>query len=167
MSKLLKGMVVGLMIVGFTGCVSTNDIQVESATSEKVDLKGYKTYQIVEGSGVDDESKKSSHDMDAELHRIISNVLGEKGKVPVTKNPDFYVAYVAGTDMDALEVKIDDAGQETMKEVSASAMILILIDAHTGKIIGVSTAEGEAKNLPLADRKKRLEYAIKKMFNEL
>ena len=49
----------------------------------------------------------------------------------------------------------------------AAAMVLILIDAETGMIIGISTAEGEAKDLLLEDRKKRLEYTIKKMFNEL
>lgn len=167
MLKLFKGMIVGLMIVGFTGCVSTSDIKVESAASDKVDLKGYKTYQIAEGSGVATESTKNSHDIDAELNRIITTELGKKGKVPVTKDPDFYVAYLAAKDTEAMEIKIDEKGQETIKEAPAAAMLLLLIDAETGVIIGISTAEGEAKDLPLADRKKRLEYTIKKMFNEM
>lgn len=167
MLKLLKGMIVGLMIIGFTGCVSTSDIKVESAKSDKVDLKGYKTYAIVEGSGVAGESKKSTHDIDAELNRIIHNELGKKGKVPVTKDPDFYVAYLAAKDMEAIEINIDEEGQETIKETPAAAMLLLLIDGETGVLIGISTAEGEAKDLPLEDRKKRLEYTIKKMFNEL
>ena len=167
MSKLVKGMVAVLMIIGLTGCVSTSDIQVESAKSDKVDLKGYKTYQIVEGSGIDTESQEGSHDLNAELHRIISNELGKKGKTPVTTDPDFYVAYLAAKDMEALEIEIDEKGQETIKESPAAAMVLLLIDGETGVLIGISTAEGEAKDLPLEDRKKRLEYTIKKMFNEL
>ncbi len=167
MSKLLKGVVAVLMITGFTGCVSTSDIKVESVKSDKVDLKGYKTYKIVEESGVATESKQSDHDIDAELNRIISNELGKKGKVPVTNDPDFYVAYLAATDMEAVEVKIDKEGQETIEAAPAAGMLLLLIDANTGMLIGISTAEGEAKNLPLEDRKKRLEYTIKKMFNEL
>lgn len=46
-------------------------------------------------------------------------------------------------------------------------MILVLIDAETGVIIGISTAEGEVKDLPLEDRKKRLNYTIKEMLSGL
>ncbi len=167
MRKLIQGAIIGLMVIGFTGCVDTSDIQVESAKADKVNLDGYKTYQIMEESGVATESTKSDHDVNAELQRSIATELGKKGKVPVTKNPDFYVAYVAGADMDAIEVKIDKEGQETIKNTPAAAMLLLLIDAHTGMIIAISTAEGEAKNLPIEDRKKRLNYTVKKMFSQL
>jgi len=160
-------MIATLMIIGLTGCVNTSDINVESVKSDKVDLKGYKTYQIAEGSGVVDESKKGSRDIDTELNRIINHELEKKGKVPVEKDPDFYVAYEAAKDMEAIQIKIDANGQETIKETPAAAMLLLLVDAETGLVIRVSTAEGEVKDLPLEDRKKRLEYAIKKMFNEL
>jgi hypothetical protein len=167
MSKLLKGAMVVLMIAGFTGCVSTSDIKVESVKSEKVDLKGYKTYQILEESGVATESRVTNLDVNAELQRIINTELGKKGKIPVTNDPDFYVAYLAGTDMDAIKVKVNEEGQETIENVPAAAMILLLVDAETGVIIGISTAEGEVKNLPLEDRKKRLSYTIKKMLSDL
>jgi phosphoribosyl-ATP pyrophosphohydrolase len=161
MSKLLKGAMVVLMIAGFTGCVSTSDIKVESVKSEKVDLKGYKTYQILEESGVATESRVTNLDVNAELQRIINTELGKKGKIPVTNDPDFYVAYLAGTDMDAIKVKVNEEGQETIENVPAAAMILLLVDAETGVIIG------EVKNLPLEDRKKRLSYTIKKMLSDL
>lgn len=164
MLKLTKSLIVGLMLVGFTGCVSTSDITVESATSEKVNLDGYKTYEIIKGSGMVTEAN-TDLDVDAELQRVITTELGKRGKVPVTVNPDFYVAYVAGTDMDAIKIKVDKEGQETLKNVPAVAMILIIIDANTGVIIGASTAEGEVKDLPLKDRKERLNYTIKKMFD--
>jgi hypothetical protein len=168
MSKLLKGAIVVLMIAGFTGCVSTSDIKVESLKSEKVNLDGYKTYQIIEESGVMPDTKVTDNlDVDAELQRIINTELGKKGKIPVTNDPDFYVAYLAGTDMDAIKVKVDKKGQETIENVPAAAMILLLVDAETGVIIGISTAEGEVKNLPLEDRKKRLSYTIKKMLSDL
>ena len=51
MTKVLKGAVIALALAGFTGCVSTSDIQVENTQSDKADLKGYKTYQFIEGSG--------------------------------------------------------------------------------------------------------------------
>ncbi len=168
MSKLLKGAIAALMIAGFTGCTSTSDIQVESVKSEKVNLDGYKTYQIIEGSGVVDGSQRTDNlDVDAEMQQMINTELAKKGKTRVTKDPDFYVAYAAGTDMEAVKEKLDDVGKKTVEERPEAAMVLILIDAETGVIIGISTAEGEAKGLPAEESKKRLNYAIKKMLSGL
>ena len=168
MTNVLKAMIVAVMMLGFTGCVSTSDIEVEALKSDKVNLDGYTTYEIIEDSGVVTETKiQANADVDAELQTIIHSELAKKGKNQVTKNPDFYVAYLAGTDLEAIKMKVDAAGQETIKEVSAAAMILILVDAHTGMIIGISTAVGEMKNLSLEDRRTRLTFTIKKMFSEL
>ena len=168
MLKLLKGTIVALMIAGFTGCTSTSDIQVEAMKSEKVNLDGYKTYEIIEGSGVVDGTKRADNlDVNAEMQQMINAGLAKKGKTLVTKDPDFYVAYAAGTDMDAVKEKLDDAGKKTVEEKPEAAMVLILIDAETGVIIGISTAEGEDKGLPAAESKKRLNYAIKKMLGSL
>lgn len=168
MSKLLKGVIMTLMIVGFTGCTSTSDIQVEAMKSEKVNLDGYKTYEIIEGSGVVDGTKRTDNlDVDAEMQQMINTELAKKGKTLVTKDPDFYVAYAAGTDMEAVKEKLDVAGKKTIEKSPEAAMVLILIDAETGVIIGISTAEGDVKGLPADDMKKRLNYAIKKMLSGL
>lgn len=168
MSKLLKGAIVVLMITGFTGCTSTSDIQVEAITSEKVNLDGYKTYLIIEGSGVLPDTKVADNlDVDAEMQQMINTELAKKGKILVTKDPDFFIAYLAGTDMDAVKEKLDKEGKETIEKAPAAAMILVLIDAETGVIIGISTAEGEAKGLPAKEAKERLNYAIKKMLSGL
>ena len=168
MSKLLKGAIAVLMIIGFTGCVSTSDIQVEALKSEKVNLDGYKTYEIIEGSGIVDGTKRADNlDLDAEIQQIINAELAKKGKTRVTKDPDFYVAYVAGTDMDAVKEKLDEHGKKTIENRPEAAMVLILIDAETGMIIGIATAEGEAKGLPAKEVKERLNYAIKKMLSSL
>ncbi|WP_415408003.1 DUF4136 domain-containing protein [Sulfurovum sp. CS9] len=168
MSKLLKGVIAVLMIVGFSGCTSTSDIQVEAMKSEKVNLDGYKTYEIIEGSGIVDGTKRTDNlDVNAEMQQMINTELAKKGKTLVTKDPDFYVAYAAGTDMEAVKEKLDDAGKKTIENRPEAAMVLILIDAETGVIIGISTAEGEAKSLPAKESKERLNYAIKKMLSGL
>ncbi len=167
-SKFLKGMIVALMIVGFTGCVSTSDIQVEALQSEKVNLDGYKTYEIIEGSGIIDGTMRTDNlDLNAELEQIINTELAQKGKTRVTKDPDFYVAYAAGTDMEAVKEKLDAAGKMRIEKSPEAGMILILIDAETGMIIGISTAQGEVKGLPAEETKKRLNYTIKKMLSSL
>ncbi|OQX76579.1 MAG: hypothetical protein B6D54_03645 [Epsilonproteobacteria bacterium 4484_65] len=168
MSNLLKGVIAALLIAVFTGCTSTSDIKVEALKSEKVNLDGYKTYEIIEGSGIVDGSKRTDNlNVNAEMQQIINTELTKKGKTPVTQDPDFYVAYAAGTDMDAVKEKLDAAGKKTIEKTPEAAMVLILIDAETGVIIGVSTAEGEAKGLPAEETKKRLNYAIKKMLSGL
>jgi len=168
MSRLnvLKGVMIALVITGFSGCTSTSDIEVEALTSEKVNLAGYKTYEIIEGSGIVDNTQRSDNmDIDAEMKQMINAELAKKGKMPVNKDPDFYVAYIAGRDMDAIEEKINKEGKATLHNRPVAGIALILVDAETGAIIGLSTAEGEAKNLPAKEAKKRLNYAIKKMLS--
>jgi len=81
MSKLLKGAIVALMIAGVTGCVSTSDIQVESAKSEKANLKGYKTYQIINESGVVNDTKGvNTVKVNTEIKQMIISELAKKVK---------------------------------------------------------------------------------------
>jgi len=116
---------------------------------------------------VSDTQRTDNLDVSAEMQQMINTELAKKGKILVTKDPDFYVAYVAGADMDAVRVKLDKEGKETIEKAPAAAMVLVLIDAETGVIIGISTAEGDVKGLPADQMKKRLNYAIKKMLSDL
>ena len=169
MTKVLKGALVALALVGFTGCVSTSDILVDNTQSDKVDLKGYKTYQFIEGSGVaeDKETKKmmNSTKTAARIESLINQELIKKGKTPVSSNPDFFVAYLGGADMEAVKTKLDKKGQEIIEQKPEAVLVLMLVDANSGAIIWMSTAEGEMKDLPIEDRRKRLEFAVKKMLN--
>jgi hypothetical protein len=167
MMKILKGTMLALALVGFTGCVSTSDIQVDSTQSDKVDLKGYKTYQFIEGSGIaKDTSKKTltkSESVSAEIEEMINEELAKKGKVPVSKDPDFFVAYLGGADHEAVKKRLDKSGKEIIEKSPEAALVLMLVDADSGAIIWMSTAEGELKNSTPEERKKRIKYTIRKM----
>ena len=170
MPKLLKGLIVSLMIAGFTGCsVKTDDIQVMAFKSDKANLKGYKTYQIIEGSCFLQDSEgnmvQDKMKVGAEIHKMVESELAHKGKVPVTENPDFFVAYAAAADVDAFKGSVNKAGRETIDKAPESAMLLVLFDVDTGAIIWLSQAEGEVKGLPSDQIKKRLRYTVKKMFS--
>lgn len=169
MSKLLKSTIIGLMIAGFTaGCVKTDDIEVVALKSEKANLHGYKTYQIIDESGFAKDSEVSNNlDINTELQQIVNAELAKKGKMPVTKNPDFYVAYLAAADMDAIKEKVDKKGQVRIESAPAAAMLLVLIDADTAEIIYLSSAQGDVKGLPLDEKRKRLNYAIKEMLGAM
>jgi len=172
MSKVWKYMLAALVIAGVSGCgVSTKDIEIETVKSEKANLKGYKTYEIIKESGADDSLKKDKVlkgvDVDADIKKLIITELAKRGKVEVTHDPDFFVAYVAGADMNAMKIKLDEKGKSTIENIPEAAMLLMLVDADTGSIIWLSTAEGEFKGLPLEQQRERLKYTIKKMLSGL
>jgi len=162
-------MLIGILIVGFTaGCVKTDDIEVVALKSEKVNIDGYKTYQIMEESGFEkDTPVKDNVDINAELQQTVNTELAKKGKMPVTQNPDFYVAYMGAADMDAIKEKVDEKGKVTIQNAPTAGILLALIDANTGEIIYLSSAEGEVKNLPLEEKRKRLNYTIKEMLGNM
>ena len=169
MSKLLKNTMVALLITGLTGCVSTSDINVENAQSEKVNLEGYKTYQFIEDSGiVEDETKKDNFqkiNIAEEIEEMINSELAKKGKTPVSKDPDFFVAYLGGADMNSVKTKLNENGKSKLEKSPEAALLLVLVDADTGSIIWMSTAEGDVKGGSSEDIRKRLNYTVKKMLD--
>ena len=85
----------------------------------------------------------------------------------MVENPDLYVAYMGAADLDAIKEKVDDKGKVTIENAPKAGILLTLIDAHTGEIIYLSSAEGDVKNLPIEEKRKRLNYAIKKMLGNM
>jgi len=172
MKNLIKTSLVTLILIGITGCgVSTKDIEVETVKSEKANLKGYKTYEIIKESGVDNAFKQEKTlkgvDVDADIKRLITSELTKRGKREVKNHPDFFVAYVAGADMNAIQIKLDEKGKTTIENIPEAGMLLMLVDADTGSIIWLSTAAGEFKGLPLEQQQARLKFTIQKMLNGL
>ena len=167
----MTGLALAAMI-GMSGCVSTSDIKVESMTSEKANLKGYKTYQFLDGSGVvEEDSRGKLKELDGKIaetiEQIINDELQKKGKKPVAKHPDFYVAYLGGKESSTVMQELNDEGKTIVKKRPEAAMLLMLVDAQSGAILRLSTAEGEIKSLPEAQKRERLTYAIKKMLKDI
>jgi len=167
MKKILKVTLVSLMLISATGCVSTSDIKVDSIQSEKANLEAYKTYQFIEGSGITEDVNKKvltqNRAISAEIEEMINEQLAKKGKTPVSKNPDFFVAYIGGTNIKDIHNKLDKKGKESISKLEEATMLLMLVDAQNGSIIWISTVEGKVKNGTPQEKKTRLEYAIKKM----
>jgi len=163
--KIVTSLIVFFLVLGVTvNAVETKDIQIKNFKNNKINLEGYKTYKILEESGIlhDVNSSKTSKkiNLDIEIRKIIHEELAKKGKVLVTSNPEFLVAYSAGSDKSTIE-------NNTSNPLPESAMALVLIDAETGVVLHKSTAEAEAKGLPIDLLKQRIKYAIKHMINSL
>jgi len=164
----IKALLTGVLLMGINGCVQTNDIEVESVNNEKVNLKAYKTYQFLDDSGIVKEDKngklqRSNSDVAALVEEIINEQLQKHGKKPTAKDPDFLVAYVGGSNKDAVVAKLDERGRQIVEKKPAAALLIMIVDADTGEILRIATAEGDLKNLPLEKKRERIEYAVKKM----
>jgi len=164
----IKALLTGVLLMSINGCVQTNDIEVESVNNEKVNLKAYKTYQFLDDSGIVKEDKngklqRSNSDVAALVEEIINEQLQKHGKKPTAKDPDFLVAYVGGSNKDAVVAKLDERGRQIVEKKPAAALLIMIVDADTGEILRIATAEGDLKNLPLEKKRERIEYAVKKM----
>ncbi len=172
MKRWIQALLLSTMVMGITACVSTHDIEVENISNNKVNMKGYKTYQFLEDSGIveDDGSgklKASDKKIAAMIEEVINTELQKKGKRPVSKDPDFFVAYVGGSNLESVRVKLDKKGKQTIKNTPKAALLIMLVDADTGSILRLSTAEGKMKNLPAEQQRERIEYAVKKMLRDI
>ena len=172
MSKLLKGVITALMITGLSGCVSTSDINVVQAQDEKTNMEGYKTYMALSSKGIILDSEGTwvpkNIDTKAEIRYMIKTEMDNKGKQLVVSNPDFYVAYAVGVDMDTVKEHVSKKDHMKIENIPSSGLAIVFIDAKTNQVIWMSVAEGNLKDeLSFEDRKKRASYAIKKMLADL
>lgn len=173
MKKYLLALPAVLLLL--TGCVSsvTKDIMVDTEADPKANFKGYSTYTWLGSAAIvyDPEGKwePPQFDADAEIKFQIDRRLRERGMVEDSVNPDVIVAFAAGIDMSSMEIDIDpNSNLTTLENVPLGALTIILVDADTGFAIwgGVATAEIQ-ENPSQETIKKRLEYAVTKMFNAL
>ena len=108
-------------------------------------------------------------DVDAEIRFLVDRELRKRGMNENSMNPDLYVAYVLGVDMDALKLKENpDTKISTLKNVPGGALLMVLIDAQSTNAVwaGLATAEIQ-QGLDKETRKKRLDYVITNMLKEL
>ena len=69
--------------------------------------------------------------------------------------------------MDAVKSKLDKNGKETLEKSPEAALVLMLVDADSGSIIWMSTAEAEVKGGDAKQIKERIDYTVKKMLSGL
>jgi hypothetical protein len=170
--KLLPCCLLPLLILG---CASPqmSDINIETEVNPKVELTGYKTYSWLGSAAIlnDPEGRwePPAFDADAEIVFLINRELRERGMFESQVDPDMLVFYGAGIDMESVEIEVDpDTDLERMVNVPRGALTVILIDSDSELAIWGGVATAEMKQDP--DReviRKRLEYAIEKMFTRL
>jgi hypothetical protein len=173
----MKNIILSLVVVLsglIVGCATfpKDDIEVDTEANPKINFSGYKSYQWLATANVlndpDGEWNPPDFDADAEIQYLINGLLRKRGMSEVSMDPDMFVAYAAGVDMDAIEAKLDKkTNMTTLENVPSGALVVMLIDAQTATTAWVGVATGNVKNEKPAVAKKRLEYAIKTMFDNM
>ena len=170
-----KSLVVTILAVGLAACASTltKDIKVEAESNPKFDISQYKTYAWLGSAEVVNDPQGQweppEFDADSELRWLMNRELRGRGMSEVTRDPDLIVAFAAGIDMDALELKEDpENGIDMLQRTPKGALVVLFIDGKTGNPVWAGSAIGDIhEQISSEDVKKRLDYAVTKMFNLL
>ncbi len=172
----MKKIILVIMVMAWfiTGCSTfpKDDIKIETEAAAKVDFSGYKTYAWLGAAGIlydpHGHWEPPALDADAEMVFLVNSALRDSGMTEVMSEPDMLVAYALGADMEALKLKQNPETKLTsLENVPQIGLVVVLIDSETGFVTWVGIATGEIKNLDSEIVKKRLEYAVNAMFNEL
>jgi hypothetical protein len=173
MNTVLKTLVIfSLLFVAACSSV-TKDIQITTEADSKAAFDGYKSYAWLETAEIvfdpDGQWEPSDMDLDSELRFIINDKLRDRGMLEANENPDMYVVFFVGVDMAAQGLKEDpDTKMQMLVDMPQAGLVVGFIDADTGYLIWVGVAEGDAVgDRDLDDTRKRLEYAVKKMFKQI
>ena len=172
----MKKIVLAILVMAWfvTGCSTfpKDDITVESEANPKVNVSGYKPYAWLAAIGIVEDAdgvwEPPKFDADSEIQFLINEALRNRGMSEVSNDPDIYVAYALGVDMDTLEIKTDpETKLESLENVPQAGLVVMMLDADTGFVNWVSVATGEMKNLEPEIQKKRLGYVVNTMFKGL
>ena len=112
--------------------------------------------------------EKPTLDTDEELRFAINEQLHARNMVQVNHKPDLLVTFAAGVDMTHLELKQDPAGElETPVNIPKAALIIALIDGHTGYLVWMGQAEGNARQQNSIEYiRQRIDYAVTELFSD-
>jgi hypothetical protein len=162
-----------ILLVGGCATVPTQDIKVDAQADPKANFSGYKTYGWLAAAAIVNDAygrwEPPQFDADAEIAFLIDRELRQRGMSQSSVDPDMVVAFAAGIDMDALQLKVNPATDMRMVEnVPQGGLVVALIDSDSGFVIWVGRATAEIQEDPdTMTVKARLDYAVSKMFKKL
>lgn len=164
---------VGLLLVAGCSSVPTKDIVVDAEADPKANFSGYTSYTWLGSAAILNDPagqwEPPTFDADAEIKFLIDRELRKRGKSEDSVNPDLIVAFAAGVNMAALELKTDpETEMSALTNVPLGGLLVALVDSETGFVIWVGVATADIREQTNAEvAKARLDYAVTKMFRML
>lgn len=163
------------MVLLVAGCASsvTKDIQIETQADAKANFSGYKTYAWLGSAQIVHDPygqwEPPPFDADAEIKYLLDREMRARGMTESNSNPDLFVVFAAGVDMDALDLKEDpDSKEKFLTIVPQGGLVVAFVDSDTGFVIWAGVAAGEVQDDPDAETvQKRLEYAVKELIKQI
>lgn len=175
--KRLTTLVLTICLVLLSGCAvfnnNFNDIQVDAQTDPQANMAGYKSYAWLGSARVlNDPGNKwqpPAMDIAGDIKYLIDRELNKQGIYSNNENPDLAVAFFIGVDMDAQKIVDNpDTNVDVLENVPQGALVVTLINAETGYVVWVGTAEADITEGASEELiRERLDYAISKMFKSL
>ena len=167
------GMLICMLVLGGCASPATSDINIDSQAAPGFSLSSYSTYTWLAAAQIlndpDGQWEPRGFDADAEIRFLIDRELRSRGATQVSTDPALFVAYIAGVDMAAMDLESDPEDDlEMMKNAPQCALMILLIDANTGRTVWGALATGEAEGRrDEAEARARLDYAVTKMIERL
>jgi len=173
MNKIYLLSLISILLLSGCMCTPTKDITVAAAADPKANFDGYKSYTWLGAAAAlkDPNGQWTPPDFDAgsEIKFLIDRELRDRDISENSADPDLYIAFGLGVNMDALGVKVNpETKKETVLPVPQGALIIVLVDSETNFVIWSGLASADVlKNPTTETTKARLDYAVSKMFDEL
>ena len=160
-----------VVLLFISGCATlTKDIEVRSETAPGINLADYKTFAWIASAEIVNDPhgnwEPPNFDADAEIKFLLLKELRDKGLEETMRNPDLLLLFAAGVDMENLELVKDRKTElHSLEEAPKGALLVIMVDPATRHPVWVGSATGEVESgRSNEDVRKRLAYAVKKMF---
>jgi hypothetical protein len=171
LSKFLSFILFSIIALVTTSCATvTGDIEIETQANPEINFNAYKTYAWAGSAKVVFDPigqwEQPTLDTDEEVRFVINRELRAHGFHQVEKNPDLFVAFAAGVDTTALELKEDPKTQEKIPtNIPKAALLIALVDANTGYVIWMGYAMGNVQEQQTIDNiRRRIDYAVSEIF---
>lgn len=172
--KVRKIALLSLLAVA-TGCATSTiheGLKVSAVADPKMNVKAYQTYQWAIGASVMRDTTAAwqapDFDVNDELGFLIEKELRAKGMRPVNKNPDVYVAFLIVANVEQAKLVRDKAGDLSLENDSAGALIVELMDPSTLKPVWRGAAVAPVRDdLSSEQRRERFAHGVHQIIDKL
>lgn len=161
------------LVLGACANPLTRNINVDAQVSDTADFPAIKSYRWLASAQILNDPQGQWEprglDSDAEIRFLINRELRARGIAEVDANPDVFVAYIAGVDMDAMDWEKDPQTElQVLTNNPEGALAVVLIDASTGDPVWAAVASDRVeKEQTVENARVRLDYAVTQMFKRL
>jgi hypothetical protein len=172
MKKVTLLIITGLMLMAGCSSVPTKDIEINVLGDSKPDISRYETYGWQVNAAILNDTygqwEPPAFDADAEVKYLIDRELRKRGMSENSANPDLIVAFAAGINMDALQLRGGSKGEMNLRNVPKGGLAILLVGSQTGVVLWMGVATGEVQDrLDTQTAKARLDYAVTKILKQL